>query len=222
MGKLHVFSVPAALIALLALGACEKPVGEDAEVPGGGGGTSGGSENRLLWFSDLPKPNYDGARIKFFGGYEGTVEVKDIASGGAGGSRAYRQLNGTGRQSWAAGGWNNDTDPGTDFSRYTKLSFWARETPAANVPAGKNPGKSIKFGIETYDGVKKGQKITGPDIEIERTITPSWAEYEINFNEFKNANAATKANWDAKRFAVLKYVLPANNVSVDVDEIMFE
>ena len=219
MGKLHVFSVLAALIALLALGACEKPVGEDAEVPGGGGGTSGGSENRLVWFSDLTTPNYDGARIKFFGGYNGTVEAKDIASGGAGGSRAYWQLDGTGRETWAAGGWNNDTDPGTDFSRYTKLSFWARETPAANVPAGKNPGKSIKFGIETYNGVVAKQKIS---FEIERTITTSWAEYEINFNEFKNANAVTKANWDAKRFAVLKYVLPANNVSVDVDEIMFE
>lgn len=219
MGKLHVFSVPAALIVLLALGACEKPVGEDAEVPGGGGGTSGGSENRLVWFSDLTTPNYDGAKIKFFGGYNGTVEAKDIASGGAGGSRAYWQLDGTGREAWAAGGWNNDTDPGTDFSRYTKLSFWARETPAANVPAGKNPGKSIKFGIETYNRVVAKQKIS---FEIERTITTSWAEYEINFNEFKNANAATKANWDAKRFAVLKYVLPANNVSVDVDEIMFE
>lgn len=219
MGKLHVFSVPAALIALLALGACEKPVGEDAEVPGGGGGTSGGSENRLVWFSDLTEPNYDGARIKFFGGYDGTVEVKDPASGGAGGSRVYWQLDGTGTKTWAAGGWNNDTDPGTDFSRYTKLSFWARETPAANVPAGKNPGKSIKFGIETYNGVVAEQKI---GFEIERTITTSWAEYEINFSEFKNANAATKANWDAKRFAVLKYVLPASNVSVDVDEIMFE
>ena len=48
MGKLHVFSVPAALIALLALGACEKPVGEDAEVPGGGGVPA--ADRRTGWY----------------------------------------------------------------------------------------------------------------------------------------------------------------------------
>ena len=216
MGKIKVFSVPAALIVLLALGACNNPVGEDPKVsvPAGGG-----SESRLVWFSDLTKQNWDGAKIKFFGGYDGTVEAKDAASGGAGGSKGYWQLNGTGKQVWAAGGWNNDKDPGSDFSKYTKLTFWARQTPAANIPARKTAGKSIKFGIETYNGVVAGQKI---GIELEKAITTSWARYEISFSDFKNANAAAKINWDAKRFAVLKYVLPSSNVSVDVDEIMFE
>ena len=167
------------------------------------------ADGSYVIYSDCVGTNLP-AEFSHYLGFEYTIDGGPAAGSGfdgAEGTVAYLELTGNAAQPWAAGGWaRNNTTSTVDLSSYGALHVSVRSTSTSvNSVTLKMEDSSQASGI-------------GKEISQTFTANSGWQNLCVPLSQFTTGENAVDLSIISAPFV---YVLSANDVSIDIDEIYF-